>query len=226
MAPIMLMLALTTHTAFAATTGCVNVTLPGISGLGTCLGTSLNLCTTPVSGIVTALTKVLQCLVTTLGNTSLLGLVAALLDFINFGLSFIGLSSLFSVVTGFVTAPLCAISGVPNCLTLLSGNQSCTNPVSLTLPSTLNVGKCLNQTLLLCQNGQPATDRLLLNLLNTLTCLLQSLLGTNPGSMINSSICLILLMLSAMFGTIPFFGPIFRAFLTIPAQTFGCGPIG
>ncbi|XP_077545348.1 uncharacterized protein LOC144158371 isoform X1 [Haemaphysalis longicornis] len=161
MAPIMLMLALTTHTAFAATTGCINVTLPGISGLGTCLGTSLNLCTTPVSGIVTALTKVLQRLVTTLGNTSLLGLVAALLDFINFGLSFIVLSSLFSVVTGFLTAPLCAISGVPNRLTLLSGNQSCTDPVSLTLPSTLNEGKvaahspwlckqCLNQTLLLC----------------------------------------------------------------------------
>lgn len=226
MAPVLFLLAFTTQTALAATSGCINVTLPGIAGLGTCLGTSLNLCTTPVSGIVTALTKVLQCLVTTLSTTSLLGVVAALLNLINFALSFLGLSTLFSVVTGLVTAPLCAISGVPNCLTLLSGNQSCTAPISLTLPSALNVQQCLNQTLLLCQNGAPATDRLVLNLINTLTCLLQSLLGTNPGSMINGVICLVIGVLSNLLGAIPLIGLILRAFLTIPAQTFGCPAIG
>lgn len=222
----MLLLALTAQTAFAATTGCINVTLPGIAGLGTCLGTSLNLCTTPVSGIVTALTKVLQCLVSTLSTTSFLGVVAALLNLISFVLSFIGLSPLFSVVTGFLTAPLCAISGVPNCLPLLSGNQSCTDPITLTLPGVLNVSQCLNQTLLLCQNGQPATDKLVLNIFNTLTCLLQSLLGTNPGSMINSSICLIIGVLNTLFGRIPFIGIFLQAFLNIPSQTFGCTSSG
>ncbi|XP_075559667.1 uncharacterized protein LOC142591184 [Dermacentor variabilis] len=204
MAPVLLVLALFVPVAFASTTtgGCLNVTLPGILNLGTCFGTSLNLCSTSANGIATALTKLLTCLFTPLASTSGSGAVTAFLNVITLFLRTIGLGSVLSTVQGALT-PLCALGGttvIPGCTTLLSANQTCSAPISITLPDTFNASRCLNQTLLLCQNGTPATDQLVLNVINTVTCLFTSLLTTNPGTNITGLACLVAGFLQAVPG--------------------------
>lgn len=217
MAPVLFVLALLVPAAFAATTpACINITLPGILNLGQCFGTSLNLCTASAGGVVAALTRLLTCLITPLTTTSIAGLVTALADVISLVLNTIGFGFLVTTLQGALT-PLCALGGstvIPGCATLLTRNQTCAAPISLSLPSTFNVSTCVNQTLLLCQNGTLATDRLLLNVLNTVTCLLTSILTTNPGTTINGLVCLVAGLLQA----IPVLG-FFGFFLRL---TFGC----
>ncbi|XP_077489435.1 uncharacterized protein LOC144100333 [Amblyomma americanum] len=199
MAPFLLVLALLTPTAFAATPTCLNITLPGILNLGTCFGTSLSLCSSPVTGIVTALTKLVTCLITALTSTSVAGAIAALFQIISLVLNLAGFGFLIPFVN-LVLLPLCVITGTAGCTTLLNANATCTAPISITLPDTLNIGRCVNQTLLLCQNGAIATDRLVMNLINTVTCLLTTLLGTNPGTLLNGLGCAV----AALFQPIPF----------------------
>ncbi|KAL1487383.1 hypothetical protein MTO96_008007 [Rhipicephalus appendiculatus] len=173
MAPVFIALALLVPAAFAATTpGCINITLPGILNLGQ-------------TGVVTALTRLLTCLITPLTTTSIAGLLTALTDIITLVLSTTGLGFLLTFLQGALT-PLCVLGG----------------------------STCVNQTLLLCQNGTLATDRLLMNVFNTVTCLLTSILTTNPGTTINGLVCLVLGLLQ----TIPFVG-----FFTIFVRAaFGC----
>ncbi|KAL1469987.1 hypothetical protein MTO96_004607 [Rhipicephalus appendiculatus] len=170
---------------------CINITLPGILNLG-------------------------QCLITPLTTTSIAGLLTALTDIITIVLRTSGLSFLLPFLQGALT-PLCVLGGstvIPGCTTLLTRNQTCAAPISISLPDTLNVSRCVNQTLLLCQNGTLATDRLLMNVFNTVTCLLTSVLTTNPGTTINGLVCLVLGLLQ----TIPFVG-----FFTIFVRAaFGC----
>ncbi|XP_037522142.1 uncharacterized protein LOC119399399 [Rhipicephalus sanguineus] len=205
MSPVLFVLALLVPAAFASLpTGgnCINVTLPGILNLGQCFGTSLNFCSTSASGLVTALTKLLSCLFTPLTSTSGLGALTAFTDVITIVLRTIGFGSVLTSVQSALT-PLCALGGstvVPGCTTLLTGNQTCSAPISISLPDTFNVSRCLNQTLLLCQSGSQATDQLLLNVINTITCLLTSVITTNPGTSINGLVCLVSRMLQAVPG--------------------------
>ncbi|KAH8036458.1 hypothetical protein HPB51_000591 [Rhipicephalus microplus] len=100
-----------------------------------------------------------------------LGAVTAFIDVITVVLRIIGLGSLLTGMQSALT-PLCALGGstaIPGCTTLLTGNQTCSAPISISLSDTFNVSKCLNQTLILCQNGSQATDQLLLNTINTIT---------------------------------------------------------
>ncbi|XP_070378940.1 uncharacterized protein [Dermacentor albipictus] len=201
---------------FAHLGRCINVTLPGILNLGRCFGKSLNLCSTSTTGVVTALTRLLTCLITPLTTTSISGVITAVADIVTLVLRTIGLGSFLSFVQGALT-PLCALGGtttIPGCTTLLTGNQTCSAPISITLPDTLNLSRCLNQTLLLCQNGAIATDGLLINVINTVTCLLTSLLTTNPGTSINGLVCLVAGLLQAVPG-LNFLGFFLRL-------TFGC----
>ncbi|XP_070380738.1 uncharacterized protein [Dermacentor albipictus] len=169
-----------------------------------------------VTGVVTALTRLLRCLITPLTTTSISGVITAVADIVTLVLRTIGLGSFLSFLQGALT-PLCALSGtttIPGCTTLLTGNQTCSAPISITFPDTLNLSRCLNQTLLLCQNGAIATDGLLINVINTVTCLLTSLLTTNPGTSINGLVCLIAGLLQAVPG-LNFLGFFLRL-------TFGC----
>ncbi|XP_075726255.1 uncharacterized protein LOC142767895 [Rhipicephalus microplus] len=157
---------------------------------------------TPQSELVTALTKLLSCLFTPLFSTSGLGAVTAFIDVITIVLRTIGLGSLLTGMQSALT-PLCALGGstaIPGCTTLLTGNQTCSAPISISLSDTFNVSKCLNQTLILCQNGSQATDQLLLNTINTITCLLTSAITTNPGTSMNGLVCLVARMLEPVPG--------------------------
>ncbi|KAL3204354.1 hypothetical protein MRX96_041225, partial [Rhipicephalus microplus] len=51
--------------------------------------------------------------------------------------------------------------------------------------------QCLNQTLNVCQNGSQATDQMVLSTINTITCLLTSVVAANPGTSTSGLTCLI-----------------------------------
>ncbi|XP_075724434.1 uncharacterized protein LOC142767095 [Rhipicephalus microplus] len=154
MAPVLFVLALLLPATLGAlpTGNCLNATLPGILNLGQCFGTSLNFCSTSASGLVTALTKLLTCLATPLTSTSGIGGVTAFTDIITIVLRSLGLGTFLG---GFQSAltPLCALGGstvVPGCATLLTGNQTCSSPISISLPDAFGLSRCLNQTLNVC----------------------------------------------------------------------------
>ncbi|KAK8774611.1 uncharacterized protein LOC144101658 [Amblyomma americanum] len=213
MTPVLFIVVLLAPSAFASTTpSCLNVTLPGILNLGQCFGTSLSLCSTSLSGIIAALTKLVTCLATALTTTSIAGAATALFQIISLVLNLSGLGFLLSLVN---LTPLCAITNTPGCLTLLNGNATCTTPISITLPDTANISRCVNQTLLLCQNGALATDRLLMNLINTLTCLLTTLLTSNPGSLLNGLACALAGLIPALPG-LSFFGTTIKLLFRCP----------
>ncbi|KAH6943394.1 hypothetical protein HPB50_020891 [Hyalomma asiaticum] len=160
MAPILFVLVLLVPATLAAvpTGNCINATLPGILNLGQ-------------TALVTALTKLLTCLITPLTGTNFTGALTAFFDVITIVLRTIGFGSFLTFVQSALT-PLCALGGtnvVPGCTTLLSGNQTCSAPISITLPDMFNISRCVNQTALLCQNGTLASDQLLLNVIDTIT---------------------------------------------------------
>ncbi|KAH6943719.1 hypothetical protein HPB50_025644 [Hyalomma asiaticum] len=97
-----------------------------------------------------AVTQVVQCLITTLTSINALGAVAALIDIIGIVLGVLGanLSALTKVLM-----PLCAVSNVPGCITLLSPDDTCTAPINVSLPGNLNLGECLLTNLLESSSG-------------------------------------------------------------------------
>ncbi|XP_077489445.1 uncharacterized protein LOC144100344 isoform X2 [Amblyomma americanum] len=68
----------------------------------------------------------------------------------------------------------------------------------VSLPGNLNLGECLTDTLLLCKNGDLATDELLVKLMDALVCLLNTLLGSDPSSLINGLACAVVDLLGGV----------------------------
>ncbi|XP_077554666.1 uncharacterized protein LOC144169410 isoform X2 [Haemaphysalis longicornis] len=165
----------------ASSQGCVNATIPSILNLGTCLKTSLELCEASAGDIVNALVDVVECIIPALLSTNALGALAALLDIISIVVTAVGgqLGDLQKLLK-----PLCEVAHVPGCLKLLTKGETCKAPISVTLPGNLNLAKCLDNSLLLCEEGKLATDGLVLQLIKALACLLTELFGSSPGDLI------------------------------------------
>lgn len=172
----------------ASSEDCVNATIPSILNLGTCIGTTLDLCEASVGDIVDALVDVVECLVTALLSTNVMGALAALLDIISIVAGVVGqqLGDLQKLLK-----PLCEAVNVPGCLKLLTGGQTCQAPISVTLPGNLDLAKCLDDTLLLCEEGELATDGLVVDLIDALTCLLTELFGSSPGELVDRLGCVV-----------------------------------
>ncbi|XP_037523649.1 uncharacterized protein LOC119400754 [Rhipicephalus sanguineus] len=179
--------------AMATTPNCLTASLPGILDLGTCLQTSLDLCTATVDDVLSALVDVVQCLVTTLATINAVGALSALIDIVSIVLSVLGIS--LSSVTK-VLKPLCCVSQVPGCITLLSGDDVCTEPINVTLPGELNLGQCLTDTLILCEAGEPVTDEVLMKLVEALVCLLKATLESASGSVPDDLVCALITLIT------------------------------
>ncbi|XP_077490947.1 uncharacterized protein LOC144101687 [Amblyomma americanum] len=189
MAAVIFVLALLMPAALGAgSPGCLDATLPGILDLGTCLGTSVDLCTATVEDVLGFLEKLIQCLITELTNINAVGAVSAFLDIIKLVFSLLGVD--VRTLTNLIK-PLCVVANVPGCTTILSGSNTCSQPISIKLPGNLNLEQCLDDTLLVCKNGDLATDELLVNLVKAIACLLNALLGSDPGSLINGLACIL-----------------------------------
>uniref|UniRef100_A0A224Y0R4 23 kDa family member n=1 Tax=Rhipicephalus zambeziensis TaxID=60191 RepID=A0A224Y0R4_9ACAR len=187
MAPICFLLAaMLMPVAMATTSNCLTASLPGILDLGKCLTVSLDLCTATLADVLHAVICIVECLVTTLLTINVLGALAALIDILSVVLSVFGIS-----LTGILKllTPLCCVSKVPGCITLLSGDDVCTEPINITLPGELNLGQCLTNTLILCKAGEPVTDEVLVKLVKALACLLSTTLQSASGSVPDDLLC-------------------------------------
>lgn len=176
-----------------STSNCLIATLPGILDLGKCLKTSLDLCTATVDDILEAVIKLVQCLVSALTTINVVGALSALIDIISVVLSVLGIN--LSSITRLLT-PLCAVSNVRGCKKLLSGDYICSAPINISLPGNLNLGQCLTDTLILCEEGKPATDAVLVKLVEALACLLNELLGSASSGVLDGLVCTVLELLT------------------------------
>ncbi|XP_037522101.1 uncharacterized protein LOC119399358 [Rhipicephalus sanguineus] len=172
---------------------CIAASVPGILDLGTCLGDSLELCNATSDEVMATVMQLVQCLVTTLTQINAVGAVAALIDIVGIVLGVLGanLSGLTNLLM-----PLCAEVNVPGCITLLSPDDTCTAPINVSLPDNLNLGECLNDTLLLCKDGEPVTDTVLLKLVEAVVCVLNNLLETSSEGVLNGLACAVVELLS------------------------------
>ncbi|KAM7296805.1 hypothetical protein ISCGN_021960 [Ixodes scapularis] len=100
-------------------------------------------------------TVVLMCVVNgVVSNGSVSGALAALSILLSAILERLGLSlDLLDGLPG-----LCLGSNRPGCQNLLTpGRFTCLRPIYVSIPSVLNVGGCLDDTALFCDNGRPVT---------------------------------------------------------------------
>ncbi|CAN7940492.1 unnamed protein product [Ixodes hexagonus] len=159
--------------ANAANAECINVTLPNILNLGTCLGTTLRTCPDTSDGLMSDLENILRCV---LGILPQLGdpiqVLAGVVDVLEVVLTRLGLSLDIRVLSEILCEPL----GLPifSCGGLSPINSACGTPLQVSLPSVFNIGHCLNTTLLFCAEGSPVTDSLVRELISALGCILSA----------------------------------------------------
>ncbi|XP_075559927.1 uncharacterized protein LOC142591484 [Dermacentor variabilis] len=62
--------------------------------------------------------------------------------------------------------PLCSTVNKTGCAELLSGNETCKEPIYISLPDTLNVSKCINESFMICENGSLTSDSQVQSVIN------------------------------------------------------------
>lgn len=189
MAAVIISLALLMPTALASNSSasfCTN--LPNILDLGTCLGTSLDLSMDTSDDILAVVVKLVGCLGDALLALNVRGALAALLQVVQIVLSALELR--LGILSDLIN-PLCAVSNVPGCMTIFSESTTCLQPIVVNLPSGFNLEQCLTSTVLLCKKGTVATDELLVNLIQAVVCLLNTLLGSEPQHHIKGLGCVV-----------------------------------
>ncbi|XP_049523085.1 uncharacterized protein LOC119452442 [Dermacentor silvarum] len=77
-------------------------------------------------------------------------------------------------------------------------DNACRGAIKMGFPSSL--GKCTDNTLKLCENGQTIDISIITSLLSTLGCTLETLLTTAPDDLIRTLMCDIARALGALFG--------------------------
>ncbi|KAK8760654.1 hypothetical protein V5799_028080 [Amblyomma americanum] len=153
-------------------------------------------------------------------DIDVMGTVSALFEIIRVVLSALdlGLLDLSKVIK-----PLCEVTSLPGCTTLLTGDQMCAEPISITLPEELNLEQCFSDTLLLCEDGEEATDSVLLKLVDSVACVLQELLtGEDAGNLVQGLACTILDLLNSALGTNPMLRMTLGGLLDTLGETAQC----
>ncbi|CAN7941526.1 unnamed protein product [Ixodes hexagonus] len=150
---------------------CINVTLPNVLDLGSCLGPTLRTCPDTSDGLLLKLARVLRCILQILsqvGNpVSVLHNLAGLFEAV---VERLGLSADISALSKILCQPL----GLPilNCDSISPGDIACKRPIDISLPSAFNIGLCFNSTLLFCAEGSTVTEPILNELVKSLRCIL------------------------------------------------------
>lgn len=78
----------------------------------------------------------------------------------------------------------------------------CLNPISLSLPSALNLGKCLDTTLETCEKGVAVSDDLLKQLFDTLGCVVGSVDLSSATGVVASILCTVLNIVEKALGVV------------------------
>lgn len=157
----------------AANGQCINVTLPNVLDLGSCLGSTLGTCPDTSDGLLQDLQGILRCVLRILPRLGdPIQVLASIADLLEVVLQSLGLSVDVRVLSEILCRPL----GIPifNCDSLTLRNSTCRAPLQVTLPSTFDIGQCMNTTLLFCAEGSPVTDSAVRQLMRALGCILSA----------------------------------------------------
>ncbi|CAN8007870.1 unnamed protein product [Ixodes pacificus] len=196
---------------------CINVTLPNVLGLGSCIGTRLQACPDTSDGLLPDLTALLECVVQVLpqaGNlAAVLSNVAGLLETV---LGRLGITADINSISNLLCRPF----GFPllPCENFTSGTLVCGEPITVTLPSAFNIGSCLNRTALFCEAGQAVRDQILTELVAAVGCIVSGAPGTMGLNLAKALVCpLVEILKSATreFATALPFGFVFRAMANV-----------
>uniref|UniRef100_A0A147BUN9 Secreted protein n=1 Tax=Ixodes ricinus TaxID=34613 RepID=A0A147BUN9_IXORI len=167
---------------------CINVTLPNVLGLGSCIGTRLQACPDTSDGLFPDLTALLVCVVQVLpeaGNPAAVlfhvaGLLETVLGRLGIAADITSISNLLCRPFGFQLLP---------CENFTSGTLVCGEPITVSLPSVFNIGSCLNRTALFCEAGQAVRDPILTELVEAIGCIVSGAPRTMGLSLAKALVC-------------------------------------
>ncbi|CAN8008257.1 unnamed protein product [Ixodes pacificus] len=199
-------------------TSCINVTLPNILDIGECLGTAGDLCSSGSEGIVNGAIKLVECVLSGVGTLDLnlqLHLTAELVGLV---LERIGLGALANLVRalcsdvegalkdalrelhlGFLST---TIRRLIKCRDFKVTRLVCKDDIIVDLPSALNVGKCLGDTLVTCDGRTPVDINVLEGIMDGLMCVLQSLSEQDLTEVVSGLGCSVLEGVSTGLGSL------------------------
>ncbi|KAM7315851.1 putative secreted protein [Ixodes scapularis] len=167
---------------------CINVTLPNVLDLGSCLGTTLVTCPDTSDGLLLDLQTITRCVLEILPQVGdPIQVLDSVLDLLEVVLERLGLSFDVRVLSEILCRPL----GLPifNCGNTNARNSTCGPPLQVTLPSGFNVGHCMNRTLLFCAEGTPVTDPVVRELVKALSCILSGAPEDIQLNLVQSLVC-------------------------------------
>ncbi|KAL3214587.1 hypothetical protein MRX96_034856 [Rhipicephalus microplus] len=155
---------------------CIEVTIPNILGIEACLKDRMNLCTGE--------------------NCTVIGVFKNLTPMS-------ALKTVQDVLVALLKKTLPPVATMMEMMPTLSTDtviedNTCRDPIKMGFPSSL--GKCMDHTLKLCENGQAVDESIITSLLSALGCTLETILTTTPNELLSMLICDIAKAMAAILG--------------------------
>lgn len=183
----------------AGDTSCLNITLPNFLGIGKCLGTSGNVCTSSQDA-VELVGLLVDCSLQGISSLSIGSQLYLVEEFLTYLLNRNELGTVARILYGFCKR---TFNSVLNCNGLqLNASDVCGDEIVLNLPSILGLGKCLNQTGETCDQGNPVLEPALVGFFRVLTCFIETTLSTNVSDILNGLLCNLLNFVKQLLGTL------------------------
>ncbi|KAG0431903.1 hypothetical protein HPB47_021357, partial [Ixodes persulcatus] len=185
---------------------CLNITLQNILGIGECLGTHGDVCSSESKGLVDEVTVLVECALTGLGGLDVSKQLHIAAEIIAFTLDSNGLGDLGKLVVSLCSGVEGALKDALKALNLgfLSGiikslipchdlevtGLLCESNIVLNFPSALNAGNCLGEALTACDgNNQPIEGSTVKGVFDFLLCLLKSLTEEDLNKVVSWLLC-------------------------------------
>ncbi|KAM7295948.1 uncharacterized protein ISCGN_021165 [Ixodes scapularis] len=183
--------------ASATDSSCLKITLPNFLGIGECFGNSGDICTQNATGVAVIIADLLGCSIKGIGSLDLGSQLFLLEDLLTYLLTRNGLGYLGDLLYG-----LCGLlNGLVDCSGLkLNASTLCEDQITLSLPSALGLGTCLNQTGETCDAGTPVLEPAVVGFFRVLSCLVNNIFDSNLGGLLNGLVCSVLNIISTTLG--------------------------
>ncbi|CAN8030799.1 unnamed protein product [Ixodes persulcatus] len=217
---------------------CINATLPNILGIGECLGTAGDLCSSGSEGIVNTVIKLVECVLSGVGTLDLNAQLHLTAELVGFILERLGLGELANLIgalcsdvekalkdalkelnLGFLST---TIRKLIKCRDFKVTGLICKDDIIVNLPSALNAGNCLGDTLTTCDGKTPVDINVLEGIVNSQLCVLQSLSEQDLTEVVSGLGCSVLEGISTGLGGL---GSVLEPVLGLLGGVFGenCG---
>ncbi|KAM7296054.1 putative secreted protein [Ixodes scapularis] len=205
----------------AADASCMNISLFDVNGIGTCIGTSSDLCAGDNATTVAGVQNIMMCMLGSISFLSIGSELTLIQPIATFLLNRAGFSSLTDTLfrgctalnntvggtggsVGGSTGGGCfdmstSLANVLRCTNISLGSDTlCTGQVTLTLPGFLNVSQCANTVATACTPGSAAAPSMVQSNLAALLCLVQALTDSSIGGIGNQLTCILVTYLKTI----------------------------